>query len=611
MRRFLSSLYRSMKFQTKILCIVGFVALIPSVMVFFLFFRQLSSLYVQELDTIERSFNQQADSVSRRMESAISSAIRISSISEFSQFFSLQGNRSTYVIEYNTAIRPLLSYIQSTKSADIGAIRFYTRNHNLFSTLSIQNFYFSQESDFFDEISARLEENRTVVYFTEQERNYISTPYSAPETLSVFAPILTPSFAKTFIECELSFDDIFQTLETATNGFETTGYTLLHSSGSALFTSDQDLLEAVRASLPELSGDDDQWSGKADYGKKTYLLHARYIPSIGCILISYSDLSLLTNTMIQTIAISAIVTLLCGFASWFLALTLVNGLLRRTETINSAIRQIQGGDFAISLPVYGADFIDQIAMNLNSMASQIENLIQNNYEKQLQIKNLHIRMISQQISPHFLYNTLECLKMNAVLEGQEKNARALTSLGRLLRYYANDSSDFATMGEELKEVQDYVDIMNLIEERKCIYEKTVPEECLTCRLPRFLIQPLVENAIKHGSRSYSSEIRIHLTITLEEDLLHLTIADDGVGIPPETIREIRQKLESGQSSYEYGSKPASIGLYNTNARIKLIYGDAYGITLDSIPGEGCTVQFTIPFSPLQGKSEQQDRKELS
>ena len=100
----------------------------------------------------------------------------------------------------------------------------------------------------------------------------------------------------------------------------------------------------------------------------------------------------------------------------------INSLLRRADTINEAILQIQEGNFNIAIPVEGTDFIDQVATNLNGMAAQIIDLIHNNYENQLKIKDLQIRMLSQQISPHFLYNTLECLRMKAVLEDNNESA---------------------------------------------------------------------------------------------------------------------------------------------------------------------------------------------
>ena len=84
----------------------------------------------------------------------------------------------------------------------------------------------------------------------------------------------------------------------------------------------------------------------------------------------------------------------------------------------------------------------------------------------------------------------------------------------------------------------------------------------------------------------------------------ITVSDNGVGIPEETLRLIRQKLKDGQTSYKYGSKPSSIGLYNINARIKLIYGDPYGISVDSVPGEGSCVAFTIPASGKGRKKEE-------
>ena len=591
MSHFFSKQFRNLRFRTKILCIVGLVAMIPSLLVFALFYSRLLSLHRQRLEDIDRSFSRQADELVRQTDSVISNALQIGTNPELARFFAMSGSKADYVLEYAGSIRPLLSYMQSVRDPGISAVRIYTRNPNLFSTLNIQNIRAAEGDAFFNEISGLLKERRLLVRLAAEPRRYLGTEYAGAETLSVFVPILTSAKQFTFLECELSFEEYFQALRDVTNGFEDTGYVLYHSSGNVLFASDETLSESF---LPLLNADASGESQRLHLGGRTYHVNFRSIPSVDCMLVSYSDLNRIVAPLLQSILHGVLVMLICVLFVCFLSITLVNGLLRRTESINLAIRQIQDGNFDVSVPVQGKDFIDQTAANLNAMAARIKDLIQNNYEKQLQIKNLQIRILSQQISPHFLYNTLEGLKMNAVLNGQNDIARALTSLGRLLRYYANTSSDFTSLESELKEVQDYVEIMNLIEEGGCTYEEQVPEECLAQTVPRFIIQPIVENAIRHAGQGQAGVLHIFLTAVLEDDRMRITVSDDGVGIPAETLLQLRQKMEDGQTSYKYGSKPSSIGLYNINARIKLIYGDAYGISVESVPGEGSRIAFTVP-----------------
>ena len=200
-------------------------------------------------------------------------------------------------------------------------------------------------------------------------------------------------------------------------------------------------------------------------------------------------------------------------------------------------------------------------------------------------------MLSQQISPHFLYNTLECLKMQAVLEDHLDRAQALTSLGRLLRYYANYASDFSPLHTELDGIQDYINIMNLIEGRQCQFEAEIPPQLLEYSIPRFVLQPIVQNSILHGSRTYISTIHIWLKSYQYEDHLVFQITDDGVGSPPEIIQSIQEKLRLGIAAE---NPKNSIGLYNINARLKLFYGNQCELSYHSVEGKGTTVKFSIP-----------------
>ena len=141
MLSFLVNRYRSIKFKTKILCIVGAIALIPTILLFGYFTKQIMSLQNREIDNLHHSFEQQVDSINQLMDKAMSNALKISTNTEISNFFCLQSNVGEYVLEYIKVIRPLLSYIQEAEAPEMSAIRFYTRNENLFSNLTVQNIY--------------------------------------------------------------------------------------------------------------------------------------------------------------------------------------------------------------------------------------------------------------------------------------------------------------------------------------------------------------------------------------------------------------------------------------------------------------------------------------
>lgn len=581
---------RRMKFRTKILCVTGAVTLIPILTLFGFFYHQISALQEREIHNAGLAFEQNAYNLNQLMDNAITNTTQICANKEVSSFFSSHNEPRDMLLQYITEVRPYITYCQEAVSPNVKALRFYTKNRDVFSNIAVQNVIKSGDDSLFDRVSDALGDNTLVVMLLEEGRHYYSIEYSSRNTLSVFSVVNAPTSNRTVLECELSFTNFYQTLKYSTNDFETTGYTLYHQSGQVLFSSDPEwAAQAADRLLPRiLEGE------SFSYGDGSFLINAAPISSINCVLVSHSDLGQVFKPVrdFQIVVLAAM--LICVLFCCFLAAALVNSLLRRSRTINDAILQIHEGDFDISIPVEGTDFIDQVAENLNNMAEKIKNLIHNNYENQLEIKDLQIRMLSQQISPHFLYNTLECLRMRAVLEDNVESAKALLSLGKLLRYYASFSSQPVPVSEELEVAQDYVNIMSLMEERDCILERDVPEELLDRSMPRFMLQPIIENAIKHSGRPAGCAIRIRLSLREENGALKFDITDNGIGVPPERAVEIQQKLLAASVDSEN-----SIGLYNTNARIKLLCGDEYGLLFSSIRGMGTSVTITIPSAPAQ------------
>ncbi len=585
----------SVKLRTKILLIVALTALLPTVLLFVIFYRQTAMMQNREMDNLDHSFEQSVFSLSESVGSVIATAQRLSTHPDVTGFFTAYSGPRESVLDYNTKIRPLLTYIGQAAPPELGEVRFYTDNATLFYSLTVQNVNRSPEDQaFFHEIEALLEVRSPAVRVEPAARTYYQWEYTIPGSLSMFVPIVTGSRNLTFLEVEMSFDRFVQELGVATDSFRSTDYTLVHQSGQVLFSSDEAWFQRNCSGLGDLFQTDGFYNRRIDDEGQVYLVCGQTIPGIDCCLISHSDQSVVLGTVQSFQVLGGLIVVFSVLGSGMLAVRLVKSLLKRTEAINGAIAQMQEGNFDVNIPVYGTDFLEQVAGNLNAMAARIKNLIQNNYEKQLQVKDLQIRMLSQQISPHFLYNTLECLKMRAVLADNMDIARALTSLGRLLRYYADYSSEFAPIQLELGAVQDYVNIMNVVEEKDCVFTYTVEPGLMNRQVPRFVLQPMVENAIKHGCPPGETDIQVELKVEQRDDLMTFILSDNGVGTPPEAAEQIARRLEQG---YISSSRRGSVGLYNTNGRIRLLYGEAYGLTFQSEEGKGTRITFAIPLTP--------------
>lgn len=606
MLRWVQKRIGNIKFKTKILCIIGCVALIPTIVLVVYFMIQVSTLRNTIQDSLELSFQQQVVTVNTAINRAIAAARSTSTSEVASGFFEIQRDKGDCVLDYVKNFRPLITMTQNSGAPEISAIRFYTKNERLFSNLNVINIYRRSENpEQFEKIFAELNKKTYLIQPTGLTR-----PDAAKNSLSLFLPVVTSSSRRTFMECEISFSDIYSTLRLGTDNFSNTGYTLIHRSGEILFCSDP----KWEQDIPELASlwEENAANKTVVFQGESYLINSAYLSNCDCLLIGHSNAGIVTAELEQISIFYCFLLISCFFIACLIANAMVNHLLRRTDSINAAIREIQRGNFKISLEPQGTDFLDNISENLNEMASRIDSLIQNNYKKQIQIKELEVKMLSQQISPHFLYNTLEGLRMYALDRNDINVSDALASLGKLLRYYADTSGDFSPMEAELEAIRNYITIMQVLEGKECRLTTDISPQLTNCSIPRFVLQPLVENSIKHSVESACPrELHIHLDAYTEHGKLTLVIADNGMGVNREEVQKIQGRLDTAVS-YEYGIRQNSIGLYNTNARIKLIYGSQYGISFSSVQGMGSTVTVALPLEerktdlPEAGKGDEHD-----
>ncbi len=204
-----------------------------------------------------------------------------------------------------------------------------------------------------------------------------------------------------------------------------------------------------------------------------------------------------------------------------------------------------------------------------------------------------------QINPHFLYNTLDTIRGKALEYAQDDVADMIESLSRIFRYSINNKSDMFSLQDELRNVKDYVKIQQIRFANRFAFHYEVDEEdwrLLYFRVPKLILQPLVENAILHGLESMVSGGEVTLSAYRTEKLVILRVADNGHGMSVENIKALSAGLRQGSpppSAAEHG-----IALMNINQRIKYIFGQEYGITLSSSAGYGTTVEIIMPYTEV-------------
>ena len=240
-----------------------------------------------------------------------------------------------------------------------------------------------------------------------------------------------------------------------------------------------------------------------------------------------------------------------------------------------------------------SDDIGVVASSLDHMLDENQKMIQEIregkirlYETQLARQEMEILAYRNQINPHFLYNTLSCIRDMALSHDEDAIAEMAMSLSDIFRY-AVKGSNIVTVRDEVEYIEKYATIINYRFMGKMTIETVAAEEVLDKPVIRFFLQPLVENSVFHGLEELLEPGFVDIGITLLDGRIEIVVEDDGCGMDAETLEKLRRQIESPEES-------TSIGISNIVQRLRLFYGTDYKITVDSIPGEGTTTRISIP-----------------
>ncbi len=307
----------------------------------------------------------------------------------------------------------------------------------------------------------------------------------------------------------------------------------------------------------------------------------------------FADISRIMATMFLILLFAVLVpgAILAWFANYFAG---------RVNLLREEIHKASLQDYDMVAKFSGQDELTDAYEDLKFMVQDIKDKEAKMYEAELNEKELRnnqqimeYKMLASQINPHYLYNTLETIRMKSLTSGNREVADSIKILGKTLRYVLeNTGTSSTTLKKEIEHVENYLSIQKLrfgdrINYRIEIEENINPTEYSILPL---LLQPVVENAVVHGLENLSEDGQIYIGISLtEKDMLKIKVCDNGGGMTVETLEELQKKLDTPDLNLQ-----SSIGLYNINQRIRLCYGPEYGMKLESEYGQGTRVALYIP-----------------
>src|SRR5574344_419708 len=313
------------------------------------------------------------------------------------------------------------------------------------------------------------------------------------------------------------------------------------------------------------------------------------------------------NTTATGILICILIMIFASVVSLVCLMIFSNYFDKRVTYVNNEIKKVVQNDFELGPRLEGTDEFAEIFDALYETTLNIKKLIAEVYQHKIEQEQLlsrqndiRFKMLASQINPHFLFNTLETIRMQALADGNKDVAVTIKLLANILRHNLAVTDRPVPLMEEVEAVSNYLDIQHLRFADRVTYDIIFTCDVRDIGILPLLIQPVVENSFIHGLESRQKGGFIYICIDGDDATnLYITIRDNGIGIEPQKLQQLRKKLATGTVE----SINSSIGMVNVNQRIKLYYGEKYGIDIESEQGMGTTVTIHVPIVPLMGKGE--------
>lgn len=265
-------------------------------------------------------------------------------------------------------------------------------------------------------------------------------------------------------------------------------------------------------------------------------------------------------------------------------------LVRPIETLTKEMEKFQIESEIKGLDVKREDEIGRLNRAFCKMADNIRNLFKRLQEENEIKEKYRFESLRAQLNPHFLFNTLTSIRFMAIIRGADNIVESIDALAHMLKYSMSRDGSVVKLEEEINNIYNYIYIQNCRYGENCTLVVNIPENLLCLRTMKFILQPIVENAVIHGYDKNKDKITIQINGYIEDNILFIQIEDDGIGMTEEQVN----KISNHADRREKASKLTGIGIKNVDECIKITYGEQYGLKIESSVGMGTKVVFKLP-----------------
>ena len=318
------------------------------------------------------------------------------------------------------------------------------------------------------------------------------------------------------------------------------------------------------------------------------------------VLVSQSLLTATQKTLIRTLLIIMGAMIL---AIMVIVLFVSQWMTKPVEEMSSTITRIKDGETQLRVqPVGWSQELTTLGTEFNEMLDRMQVMAQEELQHKMLVERTEYKMLQAQINPHFLYNTLDTMSGIANAQNCPMVSGMCHSLSAIFRYSLNMTDELSTVQNEMAHVRNYLYVMDVRNGSTIAYDYQIDSDTLADQMPRICIQPVVENALTHGLRNVRRKDK-KLLIRSEHvnENLVITVQDNGAGMDAESMNRLldqndMKRVESG----------ISIGILNVNARLKRLFGEKYGLHIESTAGEGTTVTITVPAVSTENSGDMEN-----
>lgn len=573
----------------------GMIPLVLISMTFFYWYRS------DVMQSAQNNYSEIADYAQRNISALIEKADGVAgylynySTEEYEYLYEILEDDSITEVERQIYINRMLQDMLLT-DPDISSIRFYREDGTCYMSFRVQGKNSREDDQVLNRVEMTQDNYHKMILMPAQEESLFYTNTEDSVFTVVRSYMKTETVASSKEEClgALYIDINVSAIEKLVDNIDVGNggkVGVCNPSANQWIYTDDKNWDSESFLTQELA--DSPESRIISHGQSMYF--CRQISDTGYYVIirvmseSVMDTYIKNRTYIMAILIFVILLLA-------LANTVFSGKMNGpVKKLTLGMQQVQKGNLQTRVDIHTNDEMEYLGEGFNKMVDDLTHYIEEVYVANVCQKEAELNALKMQIQPHYLYNTLDVIRMTALENNDRKTARLLEGLGKQLRYVIGKQQERVPLYMEVDSIREYVVLMNARYQDKFQLNVNVSDADRNLYILKLVFQPVIENSIKHGLRDKEGMGTIDISVKRCQDYLEIIIMDDGNGMTEEEVKALTDGLKSKEAVKSKEDGHVSLGLKNVYDRIKFTCGEDYGFTVTSMPGMGTMVKYRLPI----------------